>query len=82
MAGTSKTIVNKVCRMATFTAQKVSIFADFLGWTFPNLDWIRVTQSEYGKIPTRKTPIKDTFHAVTIKEVQINFDFEHSQNKD
>ena len=54
----------------TFTAGKVYIFGVFLVRIFPHSDWIRRdTQSERGKIRTRKSSNTDTFHAVTITDM-------------
>ena len=47
------------------TAWKMSVFGVFLVRIFPHSGWIRrFTQSECGKIRTRKTPNTDTFYAV------------------
>ena len=50
----------------------MSVFKVFLVRIFPHSDWIRREriQSECGKIRTRKTPNTDTFHAVSM--LQLN----------
>ena len=55
-----------------YTARNVSIFGVFLVLIFPHSDWILkigislCTQSECGKIRTRKTLNTDVFHAVIL----------------
>ena len=48
----------------------MSLFGVILVLIFPHLDWIR---SECRKMRTRITPNTDTFYAVQIKCVQLNF---------
>ena len=69
------------------TAWKVSAFRVFLVRIFSHSVWIRKDtvhlriQSECGKIPTRKTPNMDTFHAVDLVELLSHPGKSHSQSR-